>query len=84
MILQDFKGKKRKLMRKLKLSGRILNKKLRTCIPVSTASPNKGLPLSETTNSQEDDSEIPSLEDIHEDTTDGIFTHSSYDDEGAE
>ncbi|GJX13750.1 hypothetical protein Tco_0205508 [Tanacetum coccineum] len=29
MILQDFKGKKRKLMRKLKLSGRILNKKLK-------------------------------------------------------
>ncbi|GKB88459.1 hypothetical protein Tco_0960731 [Tanacetum coccineum] len=28
-------------------------------------------------------SEIPPLEDIHEDTTDGIFTHSSYDDEGA-
>ncbi|GJY00503.1 putative ribonuclease H-like domain-containing protein [Tanacetum coccineum] len=53
-------------------------------IPVSTASPNKGLSLSETTNSQEDDSEIPPLEDIHEDTTDGIFTHSSYDDEGAE
>ncbi|GKC01145.1 putative ribonuclease H-like domain-containing protein [Tanacetum coccineum] len=37
-----------------------------------------------TTNTQEDDSEIPPLEDIHEDTTDGIFTHSSYDDEGAE
>ncbi|GJT26420.1 putative ribonuclease H-like domain-containing protein [Tanacetum coccineum] len=53
-------------------------------IPVSTASPNKGLSLSDTTNSQEDDSEIPPLEDIHEDTTDGIFTHSSYDDEGAE
>ncbi|GJW57043.1 hypothetical protein Tco_0103774 [Tanacetum coccineum] len=53
-------------------------------IPVSTASTNKGLSLSETTNSQEDDSEIPPLEDIHEDTTDGIFTHSSYDDEGAE
>ncbi|GJS65754.1 putative ribonuclease H-like domain-containing protein [Tanacetum coccineum] len=34
--------------------------------------------------SKEDDSEIPPLEDIHEDTTDGIFTHSSYDDEGAE
>ncbi|GJW48735.1 putative ribonuclease H-like domain-containing protein [Tanacetum coccineum] len=31
-----------------------------------------------------DDSEIPPLEDIHQDTTDGIFTHSSYDDEGAE
>ncbi|GJV45042.1 putative ribonuclease H-like domain-containing protein [Tanacetum coccineum] len=53
-------------------------------IPVSTASPNKGLSLSDTTNSQEDDSEIPLLKDIHEDTTDGIFTHSSYDDEGAE
>ncbi|GJR95924.1 ribonuclease H-like domain-containing protein [Tanacetum coccineum] len=52
--------------------------------PVSTASPKEGLSLSETTNSQEDDSEIPPLEDIHEDTTDGIFTHSSYDDEGAE
>ncbi|GJR85446.1 putative ribonuclease H-like domain-containing protein [Tanacetum coccineum] len=45
---------------------------------------NLGLSLSDTTNSQEDDSEIPPLEDIHEDTTDGIFTHSSYDDEGAE
>ncbi|GJT68239.1 putative ribonuclease H-like domain-containing protein [Tanacetum coccineum] len=53
-------------------------------IPVSTASPNEGLSLSDTSNSQEDDSEIPPLEDIHEDTTDGIFTHSSYDDEGAE
>ncbi|GJW23958.1 putative ribonuclease H-like domain-containing protein, partial [Tanacetum coccineum] len=51
-------------------------------IPVSTASPNEGLSLSDTTNSQEDDSEIPPLEDIHQDTTDGIFTHSSYDDEG--
>ncbi|GKG61753.1 hypothetical protein Tco_0623470, partial [Tanacetum coccineum] len=29
------------------------------------------------------DNEIPPLEDIHEDATDGIFTHSSYDDEGA-
>ncbi|GKG12036.1 hypothetical protein Tco_0346273, partial [Tanacetum coccineum] len=37
---------------------------------------------SDTTNTQEDDSEIPPLEDIHEDTTNGIFTHSSYDDEG--
>ncbi|GJS87629.1 putative ribonuclease H-like domain-containing protein [Tanacetum coccineum] len=53
-------------------------------IPVSTANPNEGLSLSETTNFQEDDSEIPPHEDIHQDTTDGIFTHSSYDDEGAE
>ncbi|GJS80326.1 hypothetical protein Tco_0730207 [Tanacetum coccineum] len=52
-------------------------------MPVSTASANEGQSLSETTNSQEDDNEIPPLEDIHEDTTDGIFTHSSYDDEGA-
>ncbi|GJW83546.1 putative ribonuclease H-like domain-containing protein [Tanacetum coccineum] len=52
-------------------------------IPVSTASANEGLSLSNTTNTQEDDSEIPPLEDIHGDTTDGIFTHSSYDDEGA-
>ncbi|GJR08268.1 putative ribonuclease H-like domain-containing protein [Tanacetum coccineum] len=53
-------------------------------IPVSTASANEGLSLSDTTNTQEDDSEIPPLEDIHQDTTEGIFTHSSYDDEGAE
>ncbi|GKE58886.1 hypothetical protein Tco_1498071 [Tanacetum coccineum] len=48
------------------------------------SSPKEGLSLSNTTNSQEDDFEIPPLESIHEDTTDGIFTHSSYDDEGAE
>ncbi|GJU63188.1 putative ribonuclease H-like domain-containing protein [Tanacetum coccineum] len=52
-------------------------------IPVGTASSQiEGLSLSNTTNSQEDDYEIPPLEDIHEDATDGIFTHSSYDDEG--
>ncbi|GJS69356.1 hypothetical protein Tco_0702197 [Tanacetum coccineum] len=38
-------------------------------IPVSTASPNEGLSTSDTTNSQEDDSEIPPLEDNHEETT---------------
>ncbi|GJT73914.1 hypothetical protein Tco_1033200, partial [Tanacetum coccineum] len=37
---------------------------LTVSIPVSTASPNEGLSLSDTTNSQEDDSEIPPLEDI--------------------
>ncbi|GJS18689.1 ribonuclease H-like domain-containing protein [Tanacetum coccineum] len=40
--------------------------------------------VSTTTKASEGDSEIPPLEDIHEDATDGIFTHSSYDDEGAE
>ncbi|GJZ41291.1 hypothetical protein Tco_0588177, partial [Tanacetum coccineum] len=52
-------------------------------IPVSTASPNEGLSLSEPTNPEEDDSEIPPLEDIYQNSTDGIFTTSSYDDEGA-
>ncbi|GJR09928.1 putative ribonuclease H-like domain-containing protein [Tanacetum coccineum] len=33
--------------------------------------------------SEQDDSEIPPLEDIYQNFTDGIFTHSSYDDEGA-
>ncbi|GKF55041.1 hypothetical protein Tco_0165381 [Tanacetum coccineum] len=47
-------------------------------IPVSTASPYKGL-----TSPEEDDSEIPPLEDIYQHSTDGIFTTSSYDDEGA-
>ncbi|GKE70344.1 putative ribonuclease H-like domain-containing protein, partial [Tanacetum coccineum] len=52
-------------------------------IPVSTASPNEGLSLSDPTNPKEDDSEIPPLEDIYKNSTDGIFTTSSYDDEGA-
>ncbi|GJS64593.1 ribonuclease H-like domain-containing protein [Tanacetum coccineum] len=52
-------------------------------IPVSTASPNEGLSLSDPTNPEEDDSEIPPLEDIYQNSTDGIFTTSSYDDEGA-
>ncbi|GKF83822.1 hypothetical protein Tco_0248720, partial [Tanacetum coccineum] len=51
-------------------------------IPVSTASPHKGLPLSDPTNLEEDDSEIPPLEDIYQNSIDGIFT-TSYDDEGA-
>ncbi|GJS12221.1 hypothetical protein Tco_0369017 [Tanacetum coccineum] len=52
-------------------------------IPVSTTSPNEGLSLSELTNPEEDDSEIPPLEDICQNSTDGMFTTSSYDDEGA-
>ncbi|GJS31538.1 putative ribonuclease H-like domain-containing protein [Tanacetum coccineum] len=52
-------------------------------IPVSTASPYEGLSLSDPTNPEEDDSEIPPLEDIYQNSTDGIFTTSSYDDEGA-
>ncbi|GJY42949.1 putative ribonuclease H-like domain-containing protein [Tanacetum coccineum] len=51
--------------------------------PVSTASPHDGLSLSDLINPEQDDSEIPPLEDIYQNSTDGIFTHSSYDDEGA-
>ncbi|GKF75253.1 hypothetical protein Tco_0224697, partial [Tanacetum coccineum] len=53
-------------------------------LPVSTASPYEGLSLSEPTNPEEDDSEIhPLEEDIYQNSTDGIFTTSSFDDEGA-
>ncbi|GJW88032.1 putative ribonuclease H-like domain-containing protein [Tanacetum coccineum] len=52
-------------------------------IPVSTASPYEGLSLADSTHSEEDDSEIPPLEDIYQNSTDGIFTTSSFDDEGA-
>ncbi|GJY24130.1 putative ribonuclease H-like domain-containing protein [Tanacetum coccineum] len=52
-------------------------------IPVSTASPDEGLSLFDPTNPEQDDSEIPPLEDIYQNSTDGIFTNSSYDDEGA-
>ncbi|GJT24646.1 putative ribonuclease H-like domain-containing protein [Tanacetum coccineum] len=39
--------------------------------------------LADPTHPEEDDSEIPPLEDIYQNSTDGIFTTSSYDDEGA-
>ncbi|GJV31150.1 putative reverse transcriptase domain-containing protein [Tanacetum coccineum] len=39
---------------------------------VSTASPNEGLSLADPTHSEEDDSEIPPLEDIYQNTTDDI------------
>ncbi|GJW28811.1 retrovirus-related pol polyprotein from transposon TNT 1-94 [Tanacetum coccineum] len=49
--------------------------------PVSTASPYGGLSFTDPTNPDQDDSEIPALEDIYQNPTDGIFTNSSYDDE---
>ncbi|GJT26931.1 putative ribonuclease H-like domain-containing protein [Tanacetum coccineum] len=45
-------------------------------LPVSTASLHEGLSLSDPTNPEEDDSEIPPLEDIYQNSTDGIFTTS--------
>ncbi|GJS04023.1 putative ribonuclease H-like domain-containing protein [Tanacetum coccineum] len=51
---------------------------------ISTASSHEGLSLSDPTNPEEDDSEIPPLEDIYQHSTEGIFTTSSYDDEGVQ
>ncbi|GKC13794.1 hypothetical protein Tco_1010576 [Tanacetum coccineum] len=48
---------------------------------VNTAS----IPVSTTdlSNADQDDLEIPALEEIYDNPTDGIFTNASYDDEGA-
>ncbi|GKF17075.1 hypothetical protein Tco_0061993, partial [Tanacetum coccineum] len=51
--------------------------------PISTASPYGGLSFIDLTNADQDDSEIPALEEINNNPTNGIFTHASYDDEGA-
>ncbi|GJW08059.1 putative ribonuclease H-like domain-containing protein [Tanacetum coccineum] len=53
--------------------------------PISTASPlrvfSAGGP--DLTNNDQDDSQIPALEEIYDNPSDGIFTNASYDDEGA-
>ncbi|GKB71526.1 putative ribonuclease H-like domain-containing protein [Tanacetum coccineum] len=59
----------------LKLSGKDT--------PVSTASPYGGLSFTDLTNTDQDDLEIPTLEEIYDNPTDGIFTNSSYNNEGA-
>ncbi|GJT98754.1 putative ribonuclease H-like domain-containing protein [Tanacetum coccineum] len=51
--------------------------------PVSTASPSGGLSYTDLTNSDQDDSQIPALEDSYDNPNDGIFNNASYDDEGA-
>ncbi|GKF58839.1 hypothetical protein Tco_0172376, partial [Tanacetum coccineum] len=53
-----------------------------TSTPVSTSSPYGGLSFTDLTNSDKDDPEIPALEEIYNNLTDGIFTNASYDDEG--
>ncbi|GKB67204.1 putative ribonuclease H-like domain-containing protein, partial [Tanacetum coccineum] len=51
---------------------------------VSIASSSGGPSYSDLTNyADQDDSQIPSLEDIYDNPNDGIFTNASYDDEGA-
>ncbi|GJV06946.1 putative ribonuclease H-like domain-containing protein [Tanacetum coccineum] len=48
-----------------------------------TASPSGGLSFTNLTNTDQDDSEIPDLEDSYNNPNDGIFTNTSYDDEVA-
>ncbi|GJV98404.1 putative ribonuclease H-like domain-containing protein [Tanacetum coccineum] len=50
--------------------------------PVSTASPSRDFSTGEPYADQ-DDSQIPALEDIYDNPSNGIFTNASYDDEGA-
>ncbi|GKA03401.1 putative ribonuclease H-like domain-containing protein [Tanacetum coccineum] len=53
--------------------------------PVSTDSPSNAFSTGgpDLTNTDQDDSQILSLEDIYDNLNDGIFTNASYDDEGA-
>ncbi|GKA10630.1 ribonuclease H-like domain-containing protein [Tanacetum coccineum] len=52
--------------------------------PVSTASPSRVFSASESTKyANQDDSQIPALEDIYDHPSNGIFSNASYDDEGA-
>ncbi|GJV59432.1 putative ribonuclease H-like domain-containing protein [Tanacetum coccineum] len=51
--------------------------------PVSIASPYGGLSFNDLTNADQDNFEIPALEEIYINHTDVIFTYASYDDEGA-
>ncbi|GKA94118.1 putative ribonuclease H-like domain-containing protein, partial [Tanacetum coccineum] len=50
---------------------------------VSTARPSGGLSYTDLTNTNQNDSKIPALEDIYDNPNDGIFTNASYDNEGA-
>ncbi|GJS55016.1 putative ribonuclease H-like domain-containing protein [Tanacetum coccineum] len=52
--------------------------------PISTGSPSSVFSTGgpDLTNTDQDDSQIPALEDIYDNLSDGIFTNASYDDEG--
>ncbi|GKA87655.1 hypothetical protein Tco_0809419 [Tanacetum coccineum] len=54
-------------------------------LPISTASPSRVFSAGgpDLTNNDQDDSQIPALEEIFDNPSDGIFTNASYDDEGA-
>ncbi|GJS93823.1 putative ribonuclease H-like domain-containing protein [Tanacetum coccineum] len=53
--------------------------------PISTASLSKGFSADgpDLSNNDQDDTQIPALEDIYDNPSDEIFTNASYDDEGA-
>ncbi|GKB91961.1 putative ribonuclease H-like domain-containing protein [Tanacetum coccineum] len=53
--------------------------------PISIASPSNVFSTDgpDLNNNDQDDSQIPALEDIYDNPSDGIFTNASYDDEGA-
>ncbi|GJS14397.1 putative ribonuclease H-like domain-containing protein [Tanacetum coccineum] len=53
--------------------------------PISTASPSRVFSAGgpDLTNNDQDDSQIPALEEIYDNPSDGIFTNASYDDKGA-
>ncbi|GJU46018.1 putative ribonuclease H-like domain-containing protein [Tanacetum coccineum] len=53
--------------------------------PLSTTTPSNVFSAGgpDLNNNDQDDSQIPTLEDIHNNPSDGIFTNASYDDEGA-
>ncbi|GKG42129.1 hypothetical protein Tco_0476427, partial [Tanacetum coccineum] len=54
--------------------------------PISTASPSRVFSIGgpDLTNNDQDDSQIPALEDIYDNPSDNrIFTNASYDDKGA-
>ncbi|GKG23048.1 hypothetical protein Tco_0388351, partial [Tanacetum coccineum] len=53
-------------------------------VPVNTDSPSNAFSTGgpDLTNTDQDNSQIPPLEDIYDNLNDGIFTNASYDDEG--
>ncbi|GJV21529.1 ribonuclease H-like domain-containing protein [Tanacetum coccineum] len=78
---QVFLDELERLKRAAKASG--TNTVNTASTPVSTASPYDRLSFTNLTNADQDDLEIPALEEIYNNLTYGIFTHASYDDEGA-
>ncbi|GJS22122.1 putative ribonuclease H-like domain-containing protein [Tanacetum coccineum] len=85
LILQQSRAHKQRMQGLLKLVvlmtySTYVNTASKTCLVL--ASPYGGLSFTDLTNTDQDDSEIPALEDIYDNPTAGIFINASYDDEG--